>query len=261
MDSLFALIPDGFFYGLSFQWLLLLFFVALIAGWVDSIAGGGGMIVLPTLIMAGLPPGLAIATNKIQSCGGTGYASFYFIRQGLMRPQDCKLMILMTLIGTILGGWLVFRINLDVLAQLIPILLILIGIIMIFRPELGAIDQERRLSPLLFAIVVAGGLGFYDGFFGPGTGTFFAMAFIALAGYNLTKATIHTKLLNFVSNFGALGYFALFEQLVWGIGLVMFFGQILGSMIGSRMVVKNGQRLIRPILILVSFALAFKLLI
>ena len=203
----------------SFAVAALLFAVAAIAGCVDTLAGGGGLIALPAMLMVGVPPATAIATNKLQGSGGTLTASLYFLRQGAIRLQPNRWAMLMTFIGSVVGGWLVLKLNATTLAQIIPFLLMGLGGYFALSPKLGAVDSQQRLSYSKFSAGVAPLLGFYDGFFGPGTGMFMALAFVSLCGYNLTKATAHTKLLNCTSNVAALLYFLLFGQIYWLVGL------------------------------------------
>lgn len=237
-----------------------LFAVAAVAGCIDTLAGGGGLITLPTLLMVGLPPAAAIATNKLQGTGGSMTATLYFLRQGAIRPQDHRWMIAMTFVGSMLGSWLVLRLQADTLARLIPFLLMAMGSYFALSPKLGLADSQQRLDHRVFSLGIAPLLGFYDGFFGPGTGMFMALAFVGLCGYNLTKATAHTKLLNFTSNIASLLYFLFFGILHWGVGLVMLAGQMVGAAIGARLVLSRGAQLIRPMVTLVCFSMAIKLL-
>lgn len=239
----------------------ILFGVAAIAGCIDTIAGGGGLITLPTMLMVGVPPAAALATNKLQSTGGSLTASLYFLRQRAVRLQDNTLAIGTTFLGSILGSWLVLTLDAAALARIIPFLLILIGSYFALLPKLGAVDSQRRISSRAFAGLVAPLLGFYDGFFGPGTGMFMAVAFVGLCGYNLTRATAHTKLLNFTSNVAALLYFLLFGTIYWSVGLAMLGGQLLGAHLGAKLVFARGAQLIRPVVTIVCFVMAIKLLI
>ena len=245
----------------SFAAAALLFAIAAIAGCVDTIAGGGGLIALPAMLMVGVPPAAAIATNKLQGSGGTLTASLYFLRQGAIRLRPNRLAILMTFIGSVAGGWLVLKLDATTLAQIIPFLLMGLGGYFALSPKLGAVDSQERLSYGRFSAGVAPLLGFYDGFFGPGAGMFMALAFVSLCGYNLTKATAHTKLLNCTSNVAALLYFVLFGQIYWVVGLTMLCGQFLGSYVGAKLVIARGATLIRPIITLVCFVMATKLLL
>ena len=246
---------------LSIDIVALLFVVAMVAGCVDTIAGGGGLIVLPTLLMVGIPPAAALATNKLQGSGGTFVASVYFLRKQIVRLSEVKLTVFMTLVGAVVGVWLVLQINAAVLNAVIPFLLLGMGAYFALSPKLGATDQKHRLEPGPFSILVAPLLGFYDGFFGPGTGMFMTLSLVSLRGYNLTKATAHTKLLNCTSNVSSLVYFLVFGKVYWSAGLVMLAGQIIGSSIGAKIVLAKGAALIRPMVAVVCFLMASKLLL
>ena len=130
-----------------------------------------------------------------------------------------------------------------------------------FSPRVSDLDSRERLGQAAFALAVGTSVGFYDGFFGPGAGTFFAMGYVALLGYNLRRATAHTKLLNFTSNLAALLFFLPGGHVVWSYGLVMAAGQLVGAWLGSHLVLRHGTRLIRPLLVLASLAVSAKLLL
>lgn len=245
---------------LSIDMVALLFMVAVVAGCVDTIAGGGGLIVLPTMLMVGMPPAAALATNKLQGSGGTLVASFYFLRQKVVRLRDIKLTILMTFVGAVLGVWLILQINSTVLKAIIPFLLISVGSYFALSPQIGATDQQQCMAHGPFSLLITPFLGFYDGFFGPGTGIFMALSLVSLRGYNLTKATAQTKILNCTSNVSSLLYFLAFGEVYWHVGLVMLGGQIIGSSIGARIVLAKGAALIRPVVSGVCFLMAVKLL-
>ena len=245
---------------LSIDMLALLFAVAIVAGCIDTIAGGGGLIVLPTLLIAGVPPAVALATNKLQGSGGTLVASIYFLRKQIVRLRDIKLTVLMTFLGAVFGVWLVLKIESTVLKTIIPFLLVGMGTYFALSPQLGVTDQKQRLAHGPFSVLIAPILGFYDGFFGPGTGMFMALSLVTLRGYNLTKATAHTKILNCTSNVSSLVYFLAFGQVYWSAGLVMLAGQVIGSSIGARIVLAKGAALIRPVVAVVCFLMASKLL-
>ena len=246
---------------LSIDMVALLFGVAMIAGCVDTIAGGGGLIVLPTMLMVGISPAAALATNKFQGSGGTLVASLYFLRKRIVHLRDLKLKVLMTFFGAVLGVWLVLQIESTVLKAIIPFLLIGMGAYFALSPQLGVTDQKQRMAHGPFSLLIAPWLGFYDGFFGPGTGMFMALSLVSLRGYNLTKATAHTKILNCTSNVSSLLYFLAFGEVYWRVGLVMLAGQVIGSSIGARIVLAKGAALIRPVVAIVCFLMALKLLL
>ncbi len=240
--------------------LLLLMLAALAAGFIDAIAGGGGLITVPALLATGMPPAMALATNKLQSCFGSFTATLYFWRQGLIKLNTLWPHILCTFCGSAIGTLLIQRMDSGFLSKLLPFLLIGFSIYFLLSPRISNDDSQQRLPPLAFAFLIGTSVGFYDGFFGPGTGSFFAIAFVALAGYGLAKATAHTKLLNFTSNFASLLFFALGGHVLWSAGLAMAVGQYLGARVGSRLVVSHGTKLIRPLLVGISLVISLRLI-
>ncbi|MDE1477724.1 sulfite exporter TauE/SafE family protein [Xenorhabdus bovienii] len=237
-----------------------LFLVAMVAGFIDSIAGGGGLLTIPALLSVGVSPVQALATNKLQAVGGSFSASLYFIRRGAVDWRSQRFAIAMTLFGAMLGALLVQFVSPDFLLYLLPVLVIIIGLYFLLVPNIGAEDRPRRLAPLAFGCLAGGGIGFYDGVFGPGTGSFLALSYVMLCGYNLAKATAHAKVLNFASNMGSLGFFILGGQVLWLLGLVMLMGQVIGARLGAGLVLSRGQKLIRPMLVTISFLMSIKLL-
>lgn len=237
-----------------------LFMVAMLAGFIDALAGGGGLLTVPALLAAGMSPAEALATNKLQACGGSISSSVYFLRRKAVSLADQKLNILMTFIGSVSGALLVQHIESNILRQILPVLVIGIGLYFLLMPKLGEEDRHRRLHGLPFALVAGGCVGFYDGFFGPGAGSFYTLAFVTLCGFNLAKSTAHAKVLNATSNIGGLLLFIISGKVVWGMGFVMLFGQIIGARLGSRLVLSKGQQLIRPMIVVVSAVMSMKLL-
>ncbi|MCP5441063.1 MAG: TSUP family transporter [Chromatiaceae bacterium] len=241
--------------------LILLVGVAGLAGMIDAIAGGGGLLALPAILWAGLPPVQALATNKLQGSFGTFTASYNFIRRGEIDLRRLRIPIVMTFIGSVSGTLAVQRLGSDLLNHIVPALLIAFALYFLFSPRIGDQDAHHRISHGLFGLLIGFSLGFYDGFFGPGTGSFFAAAFVLLLGYNLRRATAGTKVLNFTSNIASLIFFALAGQVVWQVGLPMGLAQMAGAWIGSHLVIRHGTRLIRPLLVVVSLAISTKLLL
>ncbi|OAZ11176.1 membrane protein [Thalassospira tepidiphila MCCC 1A03514] len=245
----------------GFDLLMILFAVATLAGFVDAIAGGGGLITIPALLWAGVTPAQALATNKLQGSFGSFSASLNFIRKGHVDPRDMVLAIVLTFAGSALGTVLVQMLDPGILMTILPGLLILIALYFLFSPRVGDIDAHQMIGKATFAFTAGFGIGFYDGFFGPGTGSFFSIAFVALLGFNMTKATAHTKVLNFTSNFASLVMFIAGGEVVWIVGGVMAVGALIGAQIGSHMVMKVGARLVRPLLVVTSIAISIKLII
>ena len=242
------------------QLLPVLAVVGVAAGFVDAIAGGGGLISVPALLWSGLPPVQALATNKLQASFGSFTATLNYYRNGLVKLRELRLAVLFTFFGSAAGALLVQTLPTEFLEWLIPVLLILFAIYFLFSPGAGVNERHHRITPALFGLLIGSSVGFYDGFFGPGTGTFFTFAFIALLGYSLPQATGGTKLLNFTSNFAALAVFILSGKVIWLVGIVMGVGQILGAWLGSHVTIRHGSRVIRPVLVTVSILIAAKLL-
>ena len=238
----------------------ILLLTGLVAGFVDSIAGGGGLITLPVLLNIGMPPQLALGTNKLQATFGSGSAAWHYGRAGLVHFKDCRLGILFTLLGAAIGTLLVRRLPSDLLRQMIPWLLVGIALYVILQPKLGERDFRPRLGAGIFHVFFGLGMGFYDGFFGPGTGTFWALAYMLVLGFNMTKATAHTKVMNFASNVVSVAVFLPGGQVHFGAGICMGAGQLIGARLGSKVVIRRGTKFIRPVFITVVLAITARLL-
>jgi uncharacterized membrane protein YfcA len=235
--------------------------VATVAGFVDAIAGGGGLLALPALLWAGLPPLEALGTNKLQGSFGTASATLHFARRGQIDWRALRPAVAATSAGALAGTLLVRQVDASALRVMLPALMIAFALYFLLSPQVGDLPSRQRIGMGTFALGVGGGVGFYDGFFGPGTGSFFALACVALLGYGLRQATAATKLLNFTSNVAALLVFALGGHVAWAVGLAMAGGQWAGAWLGAHLVVRHGARLVRPLLVAVSIALSVKLLV
>ncbi len=240
--------------------IVLLFTIAVLAGCIDALAGGGGLITIPTLLLCGVPPVAAIATNKLGGVGGSLAATVHFIRLGELDLRKVKLTIVTSFIGAILGGVLLTWLDSGFLATVVPVLLIGFALYFLFSPNLGELDAKPWISSFAYALTLAPLIGFYDGFFGPGTGAFLAISLVLLRGFNLVKATAYAKLLNFCSNLAALSYFIIDGSLIWPIGIAMFIGQVIGGSLGARWVLRSGRRLIKIAMVLVTTAISSKLM-
>jgi hypothetical protein len=230
----------------------LLSLAAAAAGFVDSIAGGGGIITLPALLVAGLPPHLALGTNKLQSSFGSLAATLRYRAAGLIDFREMAPGIVATAAGAAAGAGAVGAVDATFLKVLIPVLLLCIVAFLALRPRFGLSASRRRIGRLPFWIGTGLLLGFYDGFFGPGTGTFWAIALVALAGLEMRSATARTKVVNFASNIVSLGVFLSAGTVLLPLGLAMGAAQAGGALLGSRMVLKRGAAFVRGILMLMS---------
>jgi len=238
----------------------LLFATGLVAGFVDSIAGGGGLITLPVLLSLGGNPQQALGTNKLQACFGSASAAWHYSQAGAVNLRDTWRACVFTFIGAIVGTMGVRQIGPNTLKVVIPLLLIAVAVDSLRNPRSGRLDGQPCLARPRFDLVFGLLLGFYDGFFGPGTGTFWTMAFVVGLGFNLTRATAHTKAVNFSSNICSLLVFALAGQVNYVAGTAMGAGQLLGARFGSQMVMKRGTEFIRPVFITVVLGITGKLL-
>lgn len=246
---------------LSLQLLALLALAAFVAGFVDAIAGGGGLITVPALLIAGFGPVETLATNKLQGLFGSASATITYASKGQVDPFAHPGWVAMSAGGALAGALLVAWLPGDVMRAVLPLLLIAIALYFLLKPGMSEVDRAQRMSPAAFGMTLVPAIAFYDGLFGPGTGSFFMLALVALSGFGLLKATAHTKLLNFASNLGAFAVFAFIGAIAWKVGLVMGVAQFAGARLGASLAMKVGARLIRPLLVVVCLALAAKLLL
>lgn len=238
-----------------------LFAVGLAAGFVDSIAGGGGLIALPALLSLGISPALALGTNKLQGTFGSLFAALHYRAAGLVRFRQTIFGIVTTAVGALCGTLLVQRIDNSLLKIIVAGLLFLIFLHVLFSPQVGEQDRHARLSKNIFYLGFGFGLGFYDGFFGPGVGSFWAIALVSFLGLNLKSATAHTKTMNFTSNIVSLAAFILSGQVLYKIGLSMAVGQLVGASLGARLVILKGTKFIRIFFLCVVMATLSKMIL
>ncbi len=236
-----------------------LFGVGMVAGFVDAIAGGGGLLTVPALLSAGLPPQVALGTNKLQSMCGTALATWNYARAGLLPWRRWWPGMAMTFVAAMAGTATVTRLDPGWLRRLIPAVLGLVALYTAFKPDLGTEARPARMATLPFGMVLGALLGFYDGFLGPGTGSFWMVACVVMQGLDLRAATGVTKAMNLTSNLASLGCFMASGSVHAGIGLVMASGQVIGAYLGSRLAIKAGAKVIRPVFLTVVLALTAKL--
>lgn len=244
---------------LTTQLISILFFVALMAGFIDAMAGGGGLLTIPALLLTGMNPVAVLATNKLQACAGSFSASVTMIKKGLIHPKMMKIALLFAFVGSGVGTILVQLSPPEFLQKALPFVIGAVGIYTLFSPNLGKLEATPKMSQKLYERTIAPLIGLYDGYFGPGTGTFFSLSQVVLRGRDLVQATARAKLLNFATNIASLIFFILGGQVVWVVGLVMMAGQLVGAYLGSHMVVKGGAKFIRPVIVVVCFCMVAKL--
>lgn len=238
----------------------ILFAVGLVAGFVDSIAGGGGLIALPTLLSCGLEPKFALGTSRFQGMFGSGSAAWHYTHGGAVNFRECARGFFLAALGAGIGTLTVQQLDPSFLRRFLPIMLGAVAVYSLLRPAMGEQDHPPRMSRGMFDMTFVFFIAMYDGFFGPGSGMFWTIAFVTVMGFNLTRATAQTKIMNFGSNMCSVAFFMSKGQVVFPAGLAMGAGQLLGARIGSRMVIKRGAKFIRPVFITAVLALTAKLL-
>jgi uncharacterized membrane protein YfcA len=238
--------------------LFLLPLVSLIAGFVDAIAGGGGLLTLPSLLVAGLPPQAALATNKGQSVFGSGMALLRFYHSPLLDTKRMLPTFPATFVGALVGAQLLTLFPAKHLTPVVMVMLVAVVVFMIFykppHPHAPRTMQSAGRRAMLAAII-GGVIGCYDGFFGPGTGTCLILAYATLLGDQLDAASANAKIANFASNLAALFLFWSKGLILWKIALPMAAGQAVGGWMGAHVTVRRGRGLVRAMTIIMSLAL------
>lgn len=252
---------------LDLSTLLLLGSAALLAGFIDAIAGGGGMLVMPALLSTGMPPHLVVGTNKLIGTFGTFSASLTFIRKGLFQPALWWVMSLGTFVGALIGAVLIYLTSAGVLKKLLPLAILLAAAYLIWphRTRPSAAPSEALLLPHSarrgVRLAIGGLIGFYDGFIGPGTGAFWMAAAMKLFHLDLVAAAGVARFMNFISNLTALLTFMVFGNIDYAVGLSMGVLLMLGSFAGAHSAIRYGAPFIRPVFLIVVVLMAGRLLI
>ena len=179
----------------------------------------------------------------------------------MLNLSSMKLPMLTSFVGAVLGALTIQHIQAEFLSKYIPWGIGAAAVYFLFSPTVGDLDKQQRVNIVVFAMLVTSIVGFYDGFFGPASGSFFALSFVSLLGYNLSRATAYTRLLLLSTNAAALGVFVLGGNVVWRVGLCMAIGQWIGARYGSEAVMLKGSKLIKPMLVSVCFLLILKMAI
>jgi uncharacterized membrane protein YfcA len=237
---------------------VVLILAALVAGFVDAIAGGGGLITVPALALAGLDPVAAVATNKVQSSFGSGSALVAFARAGYL-DRSAWPIPLACIAGGIAGAALLVHVPRGTVEIGLPFVLISVALYFALSPKITDADAAPRMSRVAFICFVLPIIAGYDGIFGPGAGSFYTLAFITLLGFGVSRATAHTKLANFASNIAGLATLAFSGHICWTVGFAMGVAALVGATAGAHATMRIGARIVRPMVITVCIALATKL--
>lgn len=246
---------------LSFN-IIFLFVACFVAGFVDSIAGGGGLISIPAYFFIGLPPHLALGTNKMSATCGSMSSSLEFFRNGKINLKLLKFIIPFTLLGSITGVKTVLHMDQKFLYPMVSVLILVVGVYTYLKKDLGLINTFEIKSKWQIVMGMGFGfiMGFYDGFFGPGTGSFLLFIFIKFFGMDFVNAAGNGKCLNFISNISSLIMFALAGKILYVYGLAGGLASVLGSLLGTKVAIKKGASFVKPIFLVMSFAVFVKLI-
>lgn len=236
-------------FDISLAALLGLVLVAVLAGYIDTLVGGGGLLTIPALMAAGIPPIFALGTNKLQAVAGSGTASLTLLLKGKVRFHEVRWLMLAAFIGSMLGSIAVQFFDSSVLSVVIPIVLLVIAVYFVVSPKQVIEDRTPKMTRAGYGLTAVPGIGFYDGMFGPGTGSFLVWAGVSLRGQAIVPATIVAKTLNFATNLASLLVFISFGKVLWLIGGSMMIGQFIGASLGARALLKVDPMLLRYLVI------------
>ena len=239
-----------------------------LAGFVDSIAGGGGLISLPAYIIAGVPAHFALGTNKISSTLGTSVSTWRYLKNGYLKGKElvttALCACLTALVGSYIGSSLSLMVSDTVLKHMMMVVLPIVSLYVLRNKNMGTETEQKKLSGkavLLISVAASFVIGMYDGFYGPGTGTFYLLVLTGIAHLSIHEASAMTKVLNLTSNVMALTNFLINGTAYYGLGLAAAAFCIAGNYLGSGLVVNNGQKIVRPVILVVLLILFVKILL
>lgn len=234
-----------------------------VAAFIDSIVGGGGAISLPALLAAGLPPHLALGTNKLAATGASSMAAIRYTQAGVVVLPLVLLLVPLSVVGSFLGANAVLQVDPRIVRTLVIMVMLAMTVYVVARKTFGRDDRYfgLRTGPIVTTAAFALAIGFYDGFLGPGTGSFLIFAFVGIHGFNFVRAAGHARVLNFASNLSALALFALRNQVDYAIGLPMMASMVAGAYVGSHVGLRHGARWIKPLFVATTLGLVAYLLL
>lgn len=238
---------------------VILFLAAILAGFVDSIAGGGGLITAPLMLSIGAPPHIALSMGKYMGVFGTSIAAWAYIKRKVINPKEWIWCAAMTLLGSFIGALFLLSLDPSFIKKMIPPLLIAIGIYMLIPKSRTFLESEDHTVSKSKQVVSGLGLGFYDGFIGPGTGSFWTVLYNRIFNQDFMISSGVARLMNSMSNIAALVIFAFAGKVAWFMGAFMVVGFMLGSYVGARSAIKYGEKFIKPLFITLVFIIAGRL--
>ena len=239
----------------SIEMLVFLFAIGGLAGFLNTLGGCGGLLTIPALLMSGISPIFALGTHKLQTTIGVGSATLLLLKKKKFDWREIRPIVITAFLGALVGAFAVQYIDTDTLSIIIPIVLVITGVYFLVAPKLRKFKTSRVLS---YRDVVVPAIGFYDGMFGPGTGSFFVMATTVYKRIGLITASIIAKPLNFSTNIASVIVFVSYGNIVWELALLMMVSQIIGSILGAYYLIKANPAVIRVLIVVVSFAMMIK---
>ncbi|MFC7686025.1 TSUP family transporter [Ureibacillus sp. GCM10028918] len=247
------------FFDLDPSLIIILFLFGFLAAFIDSVVGGGGLISLPALMFTGLSPSAAVATNKLAGTMGSLTSTITFYRSGNIDFKSIAKIFPFVFIASMLGAWVVHLMDPNLLKPLMLVMLAAVAVYTVFKKDWGSISTYKKLTTKKYIgfILLVSAIGFYDGFLGPGTGSFLIFAFLMI-GFDFLKAAGNSKFLNFASNIGALVMFLFLGQINFAYGIIMGVAQIIGAICGSKFAIKRGSGYVRILFIVVTVLLLAK---
>lgn len=248
--------------------LVVLCLAAAAAGWIDAVVGGGGLLLLPALLLGlpQVPAAQVLGTNKAVAIVGTTGAAATYLRKAPVRMWTALRIGIAALAGSMAGAFFAAGISSDVLRPVIMVVLLAVAAFVMLRPSFGRTADDdgprrevTRARVVTAILLVGGGIGFYDGLFGPGTGTFLVLALTAVLHLDLVTASANAKIVNVCTNGGALAMFAYQGNVMWRLGALMAVFNLVGGLVGARMALSRGSGFVRGVLLVVVFSLVAKL--
>ncbi|SVA24275.1 uncharacterized protein METZ01_LOCUS77129 [marine metagenome] len=239
----------------SIEMLVFLFAIGGLAGFLNTLGGCGGLLTIPALLMSGISPIFALGTHKLQTTVGVGSATVLLLKKKKFDWREIRPIVITAFLGALVGAFAVQYIDTDTLSVIVPIVLVITGVYFLVAPKLRKFKTSRVLS---YRDVVVPAIGFYDGMFGPGTGSFFVMATTVYKRIGLITASIIAKPLNFSTNIASVIVFISYGHIVWELALLMMISQIIGSILGAHYLIKANPAVIRVLIVVVSFAMMIK---
>ena len=242
--------------------LIFLCIMGFIAAFVDAIAGGGGLITVPAYLLAGFSPHFTLGTNKFASTTGSFTSAYKFIKAKKVNFEYLKFVVPLVFIGAVLGVKTVLLVDQSFLYPIVMVLILIVGIYTLLSKDIGIKDNYQGLTKktLIAGLTLGFSLGFYDGFFGPGTGSFIIFGLIYIFKLDFVHASGNAKVMNFVSNLASLITFALHGKINYKYGIIIGIFMVLGAQLGARAALKKGTKLIKPIFVVMSLGVAVKML-